>query len=60
MAKNISEMNQNCFILTDGEDGIRNAIKKYMPTVPLLRCWKHFFGTTAEWLRRRLFFKTKF
>ena len=48
-------MNKHCFILTDGEDWIRNAIKKYMQNVPLLRCWKHFFGTTAEWLRRNLF-----
>ena len=29
----------------------RNAIKKYFPNIPLIRCWNHFWKSTERWVK---------
>ena len=43
-------MNMNAFIITDCEIGIRNAIKRNMKDVKLLRCWGNLFKSIERWL----------
>ena len=38
-------------IVTDCEDAFRNAIKKYLPDVPLFRCWNHLWGSIERFVR---------
>jgi hypothetical protein len=49
----ISDLTNSIFIVTDCEDGIRSAIKKYLPSVPLLRCWKHLFANIKDFARSK-------
>ena len=37
-------------VLTDCEDAIRSSIKDVFPTIPLLRCWNHFFKAVERWI----------
>ena len=39
------------WIVTDCEDSFRNSIKRFLPEVPLIRCWKHLFKSIEFWLR---------
>ena len=38
-------------IVTDDEKGIVGSIKKTLPNLKWLRCWKHLFQDTRRWLR---------
>ena len=37
---------------TDREQGIRSAIKKSLPSNPILLCWNHLIGDFKTWLRK--------
>ena len=39
-------------MVTDCEIGFRNAIKRYLPSMPLFRCWNHFWSSTDAWIRK--------
>jgi hypothetical protein len=39
------------FMVTDYEVAFINALKKYFPNMPLLRCWKHLWGSIERWVR---------
>ena len=39
-------------IVTDREQGIRSAIKKSLPSNPILLCWNHLIGDFKTWLRK--------
>ena len=39
-------------IVTDREQGIRSAIKKSLPSNPILLCWNHLKGDFKTWLRK--------
>ena len=45
-------MSKKSCMVTDCEEGFRNAIKKYLPGMPLFRCWNHFFNSTETWVRK--------
>ncbi|CAF2975077.1 unnamed protein product [Rotaria sp. Silwood2] len=32
---------KNCVVVTDSEDALKNAFRKYYPTILQLRCWNH-------------------
>ncbi|RNA32259.1 hypothetical protein BpHYR1_036947 [Brachionus plicatilis] len=51
MSEILPEFSECGFIITDCEDAFRNAIKKYFPSVPLLRCWNHFWKSTERWIQ---------
>ena len=36
-------------IVTDGEQGIINAIVKYLPNATRLQCWNHIFRNARFW-----------
>jgi hypothetical protein len=36
---------------TDGEIGFRNSIIRYLPNIPLLRCWKHLWSSLTVWVK---------
>ena len=48
----LPELNDVAFYVTDCERGFRNAIKKYFPDAPLLRCWKHLWASIERWVRK--------
>ena len=39
-------------MVTDCEAAFRNAIMRYLPGMPLFRCWKHFFSSTEAWVKK--------
>ena len=39
-------------MVTDCELAFRKAIKKYLPGMPLFRCWNHFFNSTETWVKK--------
>ena len=47
MSEVLHELSELGYIVTDSEDAFMNAIKRYFPNVPLLRCWNHFWKSTA-------------
>ena len=42
---------EKIFFVTECDDAIRSAIRRSMPNVTLLRCWKHLFEATKRWLK---------
>ena len=40
-------------MVTDYEVAFINALKKYFPNMPFLRCWKHLWGSLERWVRDR-------
>ncbi|CAF0854701.1 unnamed protein product [Brachionus calyciflorus] len=46
----LPELENIGYLVTDCEDAFRNAIKKYLPKIPLLRCWNHFYKSTERWI----------
>ncbi|CAF4078028.1 unnamed protein product [Rotaria sordida] len=37
----LPNLHKNCILITDGEDALKNAFRKYYPTMLQLRCWNH-------------------
>lgn len=49
--KNFPEFDDKAFLVTDCEDGLRNAARKYFPNMPILRCWNHLWQSVERWIR---------
>ncbi|CAF1596322.1 unnamed protein product [Rotaria sp. Silwood1] len=37
----LPNLHKNCILVTDGEDALKNAFRKYYPRMLQLRCWNH-------------------
>ena len=48
----LPELNDVAFFVTECEIGFRNAIKKFFPDAPLLRCWKLLWASIERWVRK--------
>jgi hypothetical protein len=48
--KHFSIIETKGFLVTDCEDGFRNAIREQLPTVLLIRCWNHLYASIERWL----------
>ncbi|RNA44067.1 hypothetical protein BpHYR1_014825 [Brachionus plicatilis] len=46
----LPEIEEVGFIVTDCEDGFRNAIRHHLPNIPLFRCWNHFWKSLERWV----------
>ena len=40
--QHIPELGQNCILITDCEQALKNAFRLYYPDLQQLRCWNHF------------------
>ena len=46
----LPELEEKAFMITDCELAFRNAMTRYFPKLPLLRCWNHFYKSTERWI----------
>ncbi len=50
----LPKMETTGFMVTDYEVAFINALKKYFLNMPLLRCWKHLWGSIEKWVMTKV------
>ncbi|CAF3822698.1 unnamed protein product [Rotaria sp. Silwood1] len=49
----LPNLHKNCILVTDGEDALKNAFRKYYPRMLQLRCWNHAMNDIKAAAKKR-------